>query len=90
MVRDPNGQPWTVLVEDRLDPKVAALARDAAEAFGRYTMTIYAPNGRGVEVLKDANTLQADSEFNRFRREIASGAWGAKLLQEAPAPASTG
>jgi hypothetical protein len=79
-VRDPQGQTWLIVVEDRLDPTKAKLARDAAERYGRYAMTIYAPNGRSVAVLQDANTIQTDNELNRFRREIAAGRWGADLL----------
>lgn len=81
-VRDPRGGLWTIVVEDRLDPAVAEVARDTAEAFGRYAMTIYAPNGRSTEALLAANTRQVDNEFNRYRQEIASGAWGAELLRE--------
>jgi hypothetical protein len=84
-VRDPRGQIWHIVVEDRLDPALAKLARDAAERFGRYTMTIYAPNGRSIEALRDANTIQVDNELNRYRRAIAAGTWGADLLASAPA-----
>lgn len=86
-VRDPQGQTWVIVVEDRLDPAVVKLARDAAESFGRYAMIIHAPNGRSAEVLTGANTIQADNELNRYRNEIAAGAWGADLL--APTPAET-
>ena len=86
-VRDPNGQVWTIVVEDRLDPKQAKLARDSAERYGRYTMTIHAPNGRTTEVLKDAHTIQADSELDRYCREIAAGAWGTELAAPASAEA---
>jgi hypothetical protein len=82
-VRDPQGKTWLIVVEDRLDPAAATLARDAAERFGRFTMTIYAPNGRSAEVLRDANTVQTDNELNRYRQEIAAGTWGAELLTEA-------
>lgn len=85
VVRDPRGQLWHIVVEDRLDPALVKLARDAAERFGRYAMMIYAPNGRSVEVLRDANTLQADNELERYCREIAAGRWGADLLAGTPA-----
>jgi hypothetical protein len=84
-VTDPEGRMWTIVVEDRLDPAQARLARDAAERFGRYAMTIVAPNGRTAEVLTDANTIQTDNEFVRYQREIVAGTWGADLLTE-PAP----
>ena len=80
LVRDPQGQIWTIVVEDRLDPKMARLARDSAERFGRYTMTIHAPNGQSAVVLQDANTIQTDNELARYQREIAAGTWGADLL----------
>ena len=81
-VRDPNGQIWHLIVEDRLDPTHAKLARDAAERYGRYTMTIVAPNGKTAQVLQDANTVQTDAELARYQGAITSGAWGAELLAE--------
>jgi len=87
-VRDPQGQLWTIVVEDRLDPAVERLARDSAERFGRYAMTIVAPNGRSAEVLVSANTIQVDNQLDRFRREIAAGTWGADLLAEPAAETS--
>ena len=86
-VRDPQGRTWSIVVEDRLDPKHAELARNSAERYGRYAMTIVAPNGKSASVLQDANTIQADTELERFRREITAGTWGADLLQEEAAEA---
>ncbi len=88
-VRDPQGQSWTIVVEDRLDPAVERLARDSAERFGRYAMTIVAPNGRSAEVLVSANTIQVDNQLDRFRREITAGTWGADLLAEPAAETPT-
>jgi hypothetical protein len=88
-VRDPQGRTWSIVVEDRLDPKHAELARDSAERYGRYAMTIVAPNGKSVSVLQDANTIQTDTEMERYRRGIAAGTWGDDLLQEDAAGAAS-
>lgn len=87
-VRDPQGQTWVIVIDDRLDQAKAGLARAAAERYGRFAMTIVAPNGRQVELLKDANTIQADAELARYQREIAAGTWGAELLLPVEPPAS--
>jgi hypothetical protein len=82
-VRDPQGQTWLIVVEDRLDPNQRQLARDSAERYGRYAMTIYAPNGQRAEVLLNANVLQVDRELSRYQREITAGRWGSDLLASA-------
>jgi hypothetical protein len=78
-VRDPRGDVWSIVVEDRLDPRLRKLARDAAETFGRYAMVLIAPNGRHAEVLLDANVLQVDSELARYTTAIKDGAWTSEL-----------
>jgi hypothetical protein len=85
-VDDPQGRQWTIVVDDRLDPRMERLARDTAERYGRYTMTIVAPDGRTVEVLKDAHEIQVDRELARFQAAIAAGDWGVELAPLAAEP----
>lgn len=87
-VHDSYGRRWSIVVDDRLDPRMDRLARDTAERYGRYTMTIVAPDGRTAEVLKDANSLQVDSEMARFQAEIAAGEWGGELAPLAASAAA--